>query len=81
MELSGRDEEVAERLRRDYRRRLEIFRAAFEAAQRAGEIAPDRDARALAHFVIASISGMRVSAPGGGRPAMEAIADTVVRAL
>ncbi|WP_058046021.1 TetR/AcrR family transcriptional regulator [Streptomyces roseifaciens] len=82
IELGSRDPEVAGVLERDYRRRFEALKAAIEAGQRDGDIDRAKDAGALAHFVIAAIGGMRVSARAGvGRQALEGIMRTTVDAL
>ncbi|MGI5127406.1 TetR/AcrR family transcriptional regulator [Pseudonocardia sp. CA-107938] len=82
VELGGSDPEVAELLHRDGERRLVLMRDALAAAQTAGEIAPGRDPEALARFVGATISGMRVAARAGtDRAALAAIADTAIAAL
>ncbi|MFC5146129.1 TetR/AcrR family transcriptional regulator [Streptomyces aureoversilis] len=82
IELGSRDPEVAGVLERDYRRRFEALKAAIEAGQRDGDIDRAKDAGALAHFVIAAIGGMRVSARAGvGREALEGIVRTTVDAL
>jgi AcrR family transcriptional regulator len=82
IELAPRDPEIAALLERDYRRRLDILRSTFRAGQRAGEIEPDRDPAELAHFVIATIGGIRVSARSGlGRDALEAVANAALRAI
>ncbi|WP_454199085.1 TetR/AcrR family transcriptional regulator [Nocardia sp. Marseille-Q1738] len=82
IELAPRDPEVAAILRADHERRLAALAEAFENARRAGEIAPDKDPRALAHFVIATISGMRLAARGGAdRETLTAIATTALGAL
>ncbi|MGK5554142.1 TetR/AcrR family transcriptional regulator [Actinomadura kijaniata] len=82
VELAPRDPGIAEELRRDYDRRLAALRDAFAAAQGAGEIGRDRDPTALAHFVIATVSGMRtVARAGGDRDALEGIADSAMNAL
>ncbi|QLE73722.1 TetR/AcrR family transcriptional regulator [Streptomyces rectiverticillatus] len=82
IELGSRDPEVAGVLERDYRRRFEALKAAIEAGQRDGDIDRAKDAGALAHFVIAAIGGMRVSARAGvGRQALEGIMRTTIDAL
>ncbi|MCQ8770184.1 TetR/AcrR family transcriptional regulator [Streptomyces telluris] len=82
IELGSRDPEVAGVLERDYRRRFEALKAAIEAGQRDGDIDRAKDAGALAHFVIAAVGGMRVSARAGiGRQALEGIMRTTVDAL
>ncbi|MFI1799929.1 TetR/AcrR family transcriptional regulator [Streptomyces sp. NPDC020379] len=82
VELAGRDADVARDLERDYRKRLELLTAAIAEGQRAGDIDAAKDARALAHFVIAAIGGMRVSARAGvGRTALEGIARATLDAI
>ncbi|MER7501654.1 TetR/AcrR family transcriptional regulator [Nonomuraea pusilla] len=82
VELGPRDPEIAEMLRRDTETRLRLLRAAFESGRARGEIGADRDPVALAHFVIATVSGMRVARRGGAdREALEAIASTALTAL
>ncbi|MFI7277732.1 TetR/AcrR family transcriptional regulator [Streptomyces sp. NPDC049879] len=82
VELAGRDAEIAVTLERDTARRLAALAAVIAAGQRDGEIAATRDATALARYLVAVISGIRVSAQGGAdRPALEAIAATALDAL
>ncbi|MFH8786005.1 TetR/AcrR family transcriptional regulator [Streptomyces roseoverticillatus] len=82
IELAARDAEVARVLERDYRRRFEALKAAIESGQRDGDIDRAKDAGALAHFVIAAIGGMRVSARlGVGREALEGIVRTTLDAV
>ncbi|MGK8524604.1 TetR/AcrR family transcriptional regulator [Nocardia asteroides] len=82
IELAPRDTELAAVLAADHERRLAVLTDVFEAARRAGEIAADKEPTALAHFVIATISGMRVAARGGAdRETLAAIATTALDAL
>ncbi|PZG35170.1 TetR family transcriptional regulator [Spongiactinospora gelatinilytica] len=82
VELAPHDAEVAALLREDHRMRLTAVRTAIEEGQRAGEIDPAKDAEALAHYVIATVSGMRVAGRGGSdRLALDAIATTALTAL
>lgn len=82
VELAPRDPAIAAHLGRDQERRLTAFRTAIEAGQRAGEIAADKDPSALAHFVVATIGGLRVMARGGAdRDALAAVATTALGAL
>ncbi|MEV5242326.1 TetR/AcrR family transcriptional regulator [Streptomyces cinnamoneus] len=82
IELADRDAEVAQELERDYRRRLDALTAAIESGRRDGDIDGGKDARALAHFVIATVSGIRVSARAGAdRAALESIARTALTAF
>ncbi|MGP8299401.1 TetR/AcrR family transcriptional regulator [Streptomyces inhibens] len=82
VEVSAHDPSVAASLERDYGVRLEAIRAAIESGRRDGDIAPDKDARTLAHLVIASVGGLRVSARAGAdRAALEAVADAALGAF
>ncbi|SHF38275.1 TetR/AcrR family transcriptional regulator [Streptoalloteichus hindustanus] len=60
MELAGRDEEATRLVRRMFDRLERTLRALVEEGQRSGEIAPGRDAGALAGFLLSAINGMRV---------------------
>lgn len=82
IELDRSDPEVAEQLHRDGERRLALMRDVLARAQAAGEIDPGRDPEALAQFVAATVSGMRVAARAGAdRAALTAIADTAIAAF
>ncbi|MEV5552631.1 TetR/AcrR family transcriptional regulator [Nonomuraea wenchangensis] len=82
IELGPRDAEIAEMLRRDTELRVGIMRAAFEQARARGELAPDKDPLALARFVTATVSGLRVLARGGAdRAALESVARTALGVL
>ena len=82
IELAPRDPRIAELLRRDYAARREALRVAFEAGQRRGEIGRDKDPGALADFIIATISGLRVADRSGAGPAAAAaVAELAIAAL
>ncbi|MEU9110259.1 TetR/AcrR family transcriptional regulator [Streptomyces sp. NPDC048483] len=82
VELSAHDPSVAASLERDYGLRLEAIRAVIESGQRDGDITRDKDARTLAHLVIASVGGLRVSArAGAGRAALEGVVEAVLSAF
>ncbi|MEU8580861.1 TetR/AcrR family transcriptional regulator [Streptomyces abikoensis] len=82
VELASRDPEVAHELERDYARRHDALTAALEAGRRAGDIDRAKDASALAHFVTATVSGIRVAArAGAGEAALCAIARTALDAI
>ncbi|MFB4281726.1 MULTISPECIES: TetR/AcrR family transcriptional regulator [unclassified Nonomuraea] len=82
VELGPRDPDIAELLRRDTAKRVETVRAAIEAARARGEIEVDRDPLALANFVSATVSGLRVAARGGaGRATLESIANVALGAF
>ncbi|TQM26038.1 TetR/AcrR family transcriptional regulator [Nocardia bhagyanarayanae] len=82
VELAPRDPEVAAILRADLRRRHDAITATIAEGQRAGEIHKSREANELAHFLIATISGIRVAARGGAdRKTLSAIAETALACL
>jgi len=82
VELAPRDPEVAARLRRDREWRLEALRGLIDAGKRDGEIKAAKDTRTLAHFVMATMSGMCVAARGGAdRTVLEQIATTALDAI
>ncbi|MEU6710371.1 TetR/AcrR family transcriptional regulator [Nonomuraea sp. NPDC046802] len=79
VELAPRDPHFAELLRRDTEKRLGILRAAIETARSRGELDSGADPCALAGFVVATVTGLRVTARGGAdRAALEAIAKTAL---
>jgi TetR/AcrR family transcriptional regulator, transcriptional repressor for nem operon len=82
VELAPRDEEFADLLAKDQSRRHEALRAALATAQRNGELPPEANPTDLAHFVMATISGMRVlSRSGTPEETLTAIATTTLKAL
>jgi TetR/AcrR family transcriptional regulator, transcriptional repressor for nem operon len=82
VELAPRDSRVAALLQHNHEVRFEALRVAIDAGRRAGEISTDQDPRDLAHFVIATVSGMRIAARAGAdRETLEAIATTALRAF
>ncbi|MFI6922942.1 TetR/AcrR family transcriptional regulator [Nonomuraea spiralis] len=82
VELAPHDAGIATLLRRDGDRRVAALRGAIERGQARGEIGADKDAQALAHFVVATVSGISVAARGGtGRAILESIAKTAMTAF
>jgi TetR/AcrR family transcriptional repressor of nem operon len=82
VELAPRDEEINAALARDQTRRHEALHAALAAAKRDGELRGNADPEALAHFIMATISGMRVMARGGAdQTVLTSIATTALTAL
>ncbi|MFG2527420.1 TetR/AcrR family transcriptional regulator [Streptomyces sp. NPDC048516] len=82
VEVSAHDPSVATSLERDYGLRLEALRAVIESGQRDGDIAAEKDARTLAHLVIATIGGLRVSARSGvERAALEGVVEATLSAF
>ncbi len=66
VERALRDEDCAARAARNFRRSEQAYFDAVVEAQRQGEIAADRDPRALARFLAGTIRGIRVSAKATG---------------
>ncbi|MFF4949496.1 TetR/AcrR family transcriptional regulator [Streptomyces chattanoogensis] len=82
VEVAAHDPSVAASLERDYGLRLEAVRAAIESGQRDGDIPRDKDARTLAHLLITTVAGLRVSARAGvDRAALEGVADAALSAF
>ncbi|MCZ1007727.1 TetR/AcrR family transcriptional regulator [Streptomyces lydicus] len=82
VEVAAHDPSVATSLERDYGLRLEALRAVIESGRRDGDIAAGKDARTLAHLVIAAIAGLRVSARSGvGRTALEGVVEATLSAF
>lgn len=82
VELGPRDEDIAALLRADQDRRFAALHGALVAGRAAGELDADKDPTALAHFVMASINGMRVMARGGAdRATLASVATTALAAI
>jgi TetR/AcrR family transcriptional repressor of nem operon len=59
-----------------------VLQAAVERAQREGDIAPERDARTLASYLVSSMSGLKVQAKAGADAAtLKGIIAVVLKAL
>lgn len=65
LELGQRDPEVRERVAEHLREVEEVFHSALERSREAGELAADRDTRALARFLTNAIHGLGILARGG----------------
>lgn len=82
IELAGRDAEVAALLKHDYERRFAAIKAAIDAGRLDGDVARDKDAGALAHAVIGTVSAIRLASRSGvDRAGLQAIANTTLTAL
>lgn len=66
VELAPHDKRIARMLRRNQDKRF----AAIRAALAAGELAAEQDPDALAHFVVATIGALQVTARGGANKAV-----------
>jgi len=62
MELAGRDLAAASRIAAGMERTVEAFRGAVVRAQELGEIPADRDAQALARYLVSSMNGLQIMA-------------------
>jgi TetR/AcrR family transcriptional regulator, transcriptional repressor for nem operon len=81
-EMTSHDAEIAERVKRMFRRMQDLHAGAIIRGQAAGEIPADRDERALARFLLCQIQGMRALGKAGASEAeMEALVDIAMRVL
>jgi TetR/AcrR family transcriptional repressor of nem operon len=67
-ELADMDEVAAGLVRRMFDRTEEAFRVLIEEGQRTGEIAPDRDPRAVASMLLNTLVGLPLTARIADRP-------------
>ncbi|NJN21142.1 MAG: TetR/AcrR family transcriptional regulator [Leptolyngbya sp. RL_3_1] len=79
LELAARDADVALRLRASLQKVEDGFFRALGRAQDRGEIAPDRNLRALAHYLTTCIQGLRVISQVNPHP--DALKQTVALML
>jgi TetR/AcrR family transcriptional repressor of nem operon len=81
-ELASRDRGTATRVEAVLTRIEAAFRRAVVRAQKAGEIAPTRNPRALARFLTSSAQGLSVMAKASpDRPILEDIVTVILAAL
>lgn len=61
---------------------IDVFEIAIKQAQQQGEIASDKDARSLAHYLVSSMSGLKNMVKGGAdRETIKRIANIILSAL
>ena len=65
VELAPHDEQVAGRISRYVRRTEDAFERALVRGRATGEIPADKDPKALAHFLVSTLHGVRVLARAG----------------
>ena len=65
IELGQRDPEARQKVREGWRRLEDGFFRAVVRGQESGEFPPERDARAMAIFLLSSLNGVQVLARGG----------------
>lgn len=64
-EIGQGEPEIAEDVAHSIERFRAVLQAAVERAQREGDIAPERDARILASYLVSSMSGLKTQAKAG----------------
>lgn len=80
-EQAAHDPEIAARARAMFERLQQLYAAAIVRGQAGGEF-PERDAQALARFLVCQIQGMRVLGKTGAAEAeMVAVVDNALRVL
>ncbi|MGW4956748.1 TetR/AcrR family transcriptional regulator [Nonomuraea sp. NPDC004186] len=81
-ELGQSDESAAQLVRRMFDRTEDAFRALVEEGRRTGEIAADRDARAVGSLLLNTVVGMRLLARvADGPDRLARVVDAVVDSL
>ncbi|MER6002501.1 TetR/AcrR family transcriptional regulator [Nonomuraea angiospora] len=81
-ELGQADENAAQLVRRMFDRTEDAFRALVEEGRRTGEIAADRDARAVGSLLLNTVVGMRLLARvADGPDRLTRVVDAVVDSL
>ncbi|MFP2930527.1 TetR/AcrR family transcriptional regulator [Pyxidicoccus sp. 3LG] len=82
VELAPHDPELAKSIAARQRAIEALFFRALERARERGELAPSKDTRALARFLLGAMQGLRVSATADpGSPALRDIARITLQAL
>jgi TetR/AcrR family transcriptional repressor of nem operon len=82
VELAPHDPAVAKRIATRQRGLEESFYVALERARAAGELAPSKDTRGLARFLVGALSGLRVAATADpGSPALRDMARITLQVL
>ena len=81
-ELAGRDEDVAARSKQAFERLGAAYASAVQAAQRAGDIDPAADARALGDLLLAIHRGTEALGRGGaGESALRGLVEAALAGL
>lgn len=81
VELAGEDAEIAHKLRRMQDESTGWFTARIQRGQRDGDVAPDRDAQALAEHFANTLAGLRVMAMNHEAPVLYRMIDTALTVL
>lgn len=81
-EFAGRDPGVASHVADSTRAFAGVFEAAVRRAQQEGDIAPERNAETLAHYMITTVTGMKTLVKAGlPAAAVEEIAEVALTTL
>ncbi|MFN3398055.1 MAG: TetR/AcrR family transcriptional regulator [Sulfurimicrobium sp.] len=81
-EFAQREPDIARDVALSVGRFRGALQAAVERAQHEGDIAPDKDSRALAAFLVSSMSGLKVQAKAGTETeTLKGIIEMVLKAL
>lgn len=81
-EFAQSEPEIARDVAQSIKRFRTVLRAAVERAQREGDIAPERNAQALANYLVSSMSGLKTQAKAGASAAtLKGIIAVVLKAL
>ncbi|MFZ0790241.1 MAG: TetR/AcrR family transcriptional regulator [Chromatiaceae bacterium] len=81
-ELGQSEPEIARDVSQSIGRFREVLQAAVERAQREGRIAPERDARILASYLVSSMSGLKTQAKAGAdAETLKGIIAVILKAL
>lgn len=82
VEIAGRDQAATTRVAAGIEQTIDAFHGAVVRAQALGEIPADRDAHALARYLVSSVNGLRVMAEAkADRPALTDIVRLTLAAL
>lgn len=81
-EFAGRDAVIARLVSHATSDFADVFAAAIRRAQREGDISPEKDAEALARYVVSTISGLKTMVKAGFSPkAVDEVAEVAMGAL
>lgn len=81
-EFAGRDAAVARLVSHATSDFADVFAAAVRRAQHEGDISPEKDAEALARYIVSTISGLKTMVKAGFSPkAVDEVAEVAMGAL
>ena len=81
-EFAQTDPKIAQIVSSSIESFIDVFEMAIKQAQQQGEISSDKDARSLAHYLVSSMSGLKIMVKGGAdRETVKRIANITLSAL